>query len=1049
MNVSSKPGNNPGNNANTQLSTVMPDGFLASVARAYVSRYDDLSEFCFVFPNKRSGTFFLHALADSIGNRTMLAPAVMDIASFMADIAGREPAQRIDMLFRLYKVYCGLLGRVDSLKTEDDLIGFDRFAPWGETLINDFSEVDLYEVESAELFKNVRDYRSISSNFLTDDQLEIIERFFGYRPAANDVERFWKSVGEPQDFTRLKEKFIELWKLLPELYDGLTANLEADGLAMEGTLFRRAARRVEAVGEEAVPYRKVVAVGFNMLSTTEASLFSSLRDLRNADGEPLGEFFWDATGPVLGPETTSRGPAVRAIQRYQRLFPQPEWAAPFMQRARRTEIPGITVAGAPSNVAQTKIAALTLEAWAKEIGFDNVASPRTAIVVPDENLLLPLLHSLPPDLKSVNLTMGYSMRYTAISSFVHHLRRLQGRRRKTGDRIGYLRDDIRLVLAHPLVHLLIGSDTANRLNGEIGRSHMRVVPLDMIAERTPKLADIITPISPDATPQQVVEYLESVFKALDDALKAKAVAEKEKKEETQNSEGETARAELSTVDTKIERNQIAVYRLATSRLLSSILRHDIGMSWYSVFHLIDRLVAGETISFDGRPLAGLQVMGLLETRALDFDRVIILSLNDKVMPRRSRRRTFVPDTLRRGYGLPTASQGEELYSYYFYRLLSRAGNVTLIYDARASDGMRSGGKSRFLMQLEMLHARGAVKEVNYSFRLDSNETKPSSIPKTDKVLDMLSDFTATEQGRNLSASALMNYVGCPVKFYYKNVVRISDDPTDSDSIDPITQGNIVHDAMLSLYFPENKRRKYLAPGERVTLDADYFNTLLEQPWRIEEAVRRAINENHYKLKPESCDRPLRGTVQMVAQRLVSQIKEVIAHDRSLAPVTLVGGEMADNIRYSVDGSTEVNMRYAFDRVDIVNGRMRIIDYKTGKARVAAESEESVFSSDYSSHYLPQLLIYADLLRRKVGDEGKEIELHIYDVNVIGEEGSVRPTIGKGKAAKEIISHTELKQTFDKEMKRIITEIFDPQTPFNPTDDEANCTFCAYRNLCRR
>ncbi|MDE6007103.1 MAG: PD-(D/E)XK nuclease family protein [Muribaculaceae bacterium] len=1002
--------------------------FLDSVATAYAARYKEMSDVCFVFPNKRSCTFFLNSLASALGSRAMLAPEVMDISEFVSRISGREPASRLDMLFMLYKVYCSLLGRTESLQTAEDLLDFDRFAPWGETVLGDFSEVDKYDVDAEAIFTNVRDYRDIASNFLTEEQLTVIERYFGYRPVSEDVERFWRTVTDEEELSRLKEKFVELWRLLPELYEGLNTGLDAVGMATPGRVFRLAAERISGSEASDLPWTKVVAVGFNMLSTTEAEIFGTLRDMKDSDGEPVGEFFWDATGPVLGLGSKSKGAATKTIRRNMKLFPSPEWAESFMQRAERTEMPSITVAAAPSNASQTKIAALTVEDWISRFGIEKVSSPRTAVVVPDENLLMPLLHSLPNDIGSVNLTMGYSMRYTSVASFIYHLRRLQERRRKSGGQPGYLRDDIQLLLSHPLVHVLIGSEKANFINGEIGRLHLRVVTVEWLGSQIPELAEILKPIESGAGVEEVTAYIEGVLLRIDEAL-------------SRGKEG------LRTVNSKIERSQILVYRIALTRLEASVRQHGIEMSWRSVFHLIDRLVAGETVAFEGEPLEGLQVMGLLETRALDFNHLIILSMNDSVMPRHSRHRTFIPDALRHGYGLPTAARSEELYSYYFYRLLSRAKEVTLLYDARAGEGMRSGGKSRFLLQLEMLYAPGQIRNDHYTFGLSPNESRPEPVEKTPAVMKMLEDFRTPEKGRNLSASALMDYCKCPVMFYYKDVVKLSDESDAKDYIDAITQGNIVHNAMVNLYFPEKLQGKYLRGGQRIILTASDIESILADESRIGNAVKRAVNKEHYHLPDNELDRALEGTVQMVAERLMVQIREVVRHDLTLAPIELIGGEMKGDDRLKLGNAPEVNIRYAFDRVDRIAGSYRIVDYKTGSSHVNAKEEEDLFNGNHSASYMLQLLLYARLLtdrvRKEEGLNVADVEMHIYDVNTISTSGSVRPVVKR----QTIMSHSELDDIFIPGIERILTEIFNPEQPFEPTAEEDNCTYCAFKALC--
>ncbi len=1006
--------------------------FLESVARAYTSRYDEMSEFCFLFPNKRSGTFFLKKLSENLGERAMLAPETLDIATFMARVSGREVVPRIDVIFRLYKVYCSLLGRVDSLRTEADLLDFDRFAPWAEVLVADFSEVDQYDADAAALFKNVRDFRSIATNFLNDEQLDIIERYFGYRPQAADVEGFWRSVGPEEDMSKVREKFVELWKLLPELYDGLLANLSADGLILPGTAFREALRRVEAEGAEALPWKKVVAVGFNMLSTTEAELFAQMRDAEGEDGGPYADFFWDATGPVLGAATG--GSAARAMRRNIRNFPAPGWALPFLAMSDVQGVPGhITIAAAPSNSAQVKVAAEVVSGWIDTVDPTKIRDARTAVVIPDENLLMPLLHSLPDGLKAVNLTMGYSMRYTSVASFVFHLRRLQTRRRKSGGRAAFYHEDLRLFLAHPLVHVVTGSDKANELYGDIAASHMMTVPLDWIAERSSRLAAMLEPVARDAGVGQAIAYIDGVLAMVDRAL-------------GERHEG------LRTVNSRIERSQVALYRVALARLEHTVAVHSIEMSLMSVFHLVDRLLAGEKVTFEGEPLEGLQVMGLLETRALDFDHLVVLSMNDKIMPRRGRKRTFIPDSLRRGYGLPTASRGEDLYSYYFYRLISRARDVTLIYDARAGEGMRSGGKSRYLMQLEMLYAPGEVERQNFTFALNSQATEVGCVEKTPAVMGKLAAFLSAdkETGRNLSASALMNYCACQLLFYFKNVARISDDDEPGNYIDPITQGNIVHGAMLDLYFPADLQRRYLKAGERITYTSKDFDRMLSNREAIYRVVARAVNREHFHLGAEDLDRPLTGSVKIVADRLAAQVADVVAYDRDIAPVTLLGGEMTAVTRWKVGDAPEVNIRYAFDRVDIVGGRVRVVDYKTGSAHVAAKTFDDIFNGNVDAKYMIQLLVYGRLLEQRMAQEGDNcgqdgIGMEIYDVNIIGSQGAVTPKL----ESRNVLAHRDLDPEFEGRLSEMLAGLFDPAHPFRGAADESACTYCRLKSLCGR
>lgn len=1043
--------------------------FLETVARAYISVADsnDFSKLCFVFPNRRAGTFFLKAFSKELGNRVALAPEVMAAPEFMERISGRIVTSRIDLLFRLYSVYKKLISSRPELSTDRGLLDFDRFAPWGETVINDFNEVDRYDAPADELFKNVRDFRNLSTNFLSDEQLEIIQRYFGFMPQKSEVEGFWKEVDRNFESSTVKERFVELWRLLPELYEGLRESLETDGLTMTGTSYRQAMERVIELADNPesfdLPWTHVVMVGFNMLSTTEARIFESLASLCADDGRRYAEFFWDATGPVLGSEGASHNTAARAVRRNIKNFPMPEWARPFVALSDVSDLPGrLTIVAAPSNVAQAKIASQYL-GHLKE--FDNA---EVAVVLPDEDLLLPLVHCMPANVQSVNLTMGYPMRHTSIASFIYHLRRLHMHRRRVGNEYGFYHEDLRLFISHPLVHRLIGASNANVLVNRIANDHVRIVTPRWLKETDAaggsKLAAILESLPRGADVRQTVDYISGVLFDIDEALQGKD-------------------ADNPALDATMERIQISIYQQALTQLLTCIVNHDIEMGFQSVFHLVDRLIAGESVTFEGKPLEGLQIMGLLETRALDFKKLIVLSMNDRVMPSRSRTRTFIPDTLRRGFGMPPSSQGEEMYAYYFYRMISRASEVTLIYDARAGDGMRSGGKSRFLMQLQLLYGRDRIRFESDSFDLVVNEPQTYSVEKTPTVLKLLGEYLTdnNELRRNLSASALMNYVECPVKFYYKNVFGLRDEDISENHIDAITMGQIVHQTMLNLYFPEGMRNVYLESP--ILLKTDDIDSILDNDALIERTVRRAVNKEHFHIEKIDPDRPLTGSVAIQAHQIERLIRNVLECDRNLASsetVELIAGEFGENVKWNtrhmaelcgLDPSQEpdldVNVRFAIDRIDRVNGQIRIVDYKSGGAGVQADDLEDLFSGSKNSKYFLQLMIYACLLEDKVRRGNptaptEDIGIVLYQAREKADKVRVVPAMRDYDARKKDGSvpktfplvgienhrHRFLKD-FVTRFNRMLSNIFDPEMPFEPADDADKCKFCKFQYLCGR
>lgn len=1035
-----------------------PRPFLKSVAEAYTAVDGDLSDHLFVFPNKRAGKFFLNYLA-ACSPRRVIAPEVMSVAEFAQTLSGLDEAPQLDLVFRLYRLYSEMKrGCGDG--EEGDLVDFDWFVPWAEIMLSDFSEVDQYDVDAKMLFRNVSNIHDLSSNYLTDEQIATIERYFGYSPQQKDVKSFWSTIGGEADQSELKKSFLSLWGRLHDLYEALNTELLKENLATRGGMFRRA---VAELDEERLRrrWKRVVAVGFNALSTTENEIFETLGKMRDADGRAYCEFFWDATGPVLSDRSMSPG---REMAINMRNFPEPRWAREYMAASDTREMPAsISVMASPSNSAQAKIAGLRVGELLEQTGVEKMEAAEVAVVLPDEGLLLPLLYSLPDGLKDVNLTMGYSMRFTSVASFMHHLREAQSDIRSMRGETGYYHEKISALLSHPLVHVAIGSAKASEINGYINKNHRYVVTMEEIREHSVPLYDLLyTGMAPGSeSAQGVIDYLERVLATVDEALK--------------RADDSVVGGDGGEVKSNIERSQIQRYRRALTQLRNTVGKFGFEMRARTVFKLVDRLLAMEKVSFKGEPLRGLQIMGMLETRAIDFRHLVVLSLNDSILPQRSRKRTFIPDALRSGYGLPSSLSSEALYSYYFYRMISRASDVTLIYDSREGEGMRSGGKSRFLAQLELLYAKDRIRKVEYGFNLSVEEHKPQPVEKDAEVMRELAKFRDPESRRNLSASALREYIKCPVRFYYTTVVGIKDDPEPSEYIDVITQGNIFHRTMEHLYVPrEADRNRYLR--SRILLDAKFLRGILEGKEggesRIKAEVRRAVNREHFHLPDEKLGRPLDGAAAMVARRIERQVERVVRYDLSQAPRLLIGCEVKGRLSYPVDdGRFSVNMSYAFDRVDEAPGaheglaggnEVRIIDYKTGSVDLRAADMEAVFGDveEWSVYKkcenIFQLFLYAGLLKRRMAEEGEgmpgKVKTSIYDVNAIysgGKESLPEMKLGGNFAAVTDSADPELADAFEERLDGMLQEIFDPATPFAPARLPEACQYCKLASVCGR
>ncbi len=1012
-----------------------PRPFLESVALAYHSNFDDMSEFCFVFPNKRAGTFFLKHLQDASKHRTLMAPRVTSITDFVAELADHDVASRIDLLFRLYNIYVSGKGEVGEMGKKGKLFSdFDSFRNWGETLLSDFSEVDQYDVDADSLFKNVKDYREIASSFLTEEQIEVMERYFGYTPGLWEVERFWKNMEPPSD---IKNKFLLLWQQMAPLYHALNKSLHAERLCTSGGAYRLALQRLKIHGKNILPWKKVVLVGFNALSTTEALIFEELKGL-SSDEEILGEyaeFFWDGTGPVLSGAVND---AASFLKYNRKNFPSPAWAEPWMRESASDRMPAVlTAIGAPSNSAQGKVAGAKVNQLLEEKGEEEIRSAKVAVVLPDENMLMPFLYSLPEGLEAVNLTMGYSLRMTSVISFIYHLRRVRTTQRRAGDDIAFYHEDLRLLLSHPYMHAVAGSKTISEINGFLNLHHKMTLTLSELQRFSQPAAEILRPLPDGASVSEVIAYLEEVMVIVSAALDS---------------------ADAGVLKSRIDRSHIEVYRDALRRLDNACAEHKIEMGMAGVFTMVDKLLAGEQVTFEGEPLEGLQVMGLLETRALDFDHLIILSMNDRVMPRKSSGRTFIPDSLRHGYGLPYSNYREDLFSYYFYRMISRAREVTMIYDARSSSGMRSGGMSRYLMQLRYLYARDLLKFENHKFLLSPTAAKTKNVEKTELVMSQLDEFTVRGSRRNFSASALRNYFICPAKFYYENVMGLRAENEASEYIDAIGLGNVVHEVMFHLYFPEGKRNIYL--DEPIRMEKEDIQSLIDDEEKLHRLVTESINRLHFHLDDEHVATPLDGAASLVGEKIVSQIRDVLNYDLTLAPFELAGGEISGLVEWPLaESEKRINMKYAIDRLDIIKlpdgtKSYRIVDYKTGNAHVKARDMEAVFNGDEEARNFFQLMLYANLMNfdRKLN---VPVRLAIYQISELGKNGETVPSMGRpvepGKRTTydRLSSHLDRNEEFLERTGEILSEIFNPEVAFVAVDNDEKCKYCNLAHLCGR
>lgn len=988
---------------------------LKTVAREYAGRYSDLKNICFIFPNKRCGVF-LKKYFSEFEVFTEELPHILTISEFMCQTSKTIEAGKIELLFTLFNAYKQILNQDDNQDSET--VSFDSFRSWGETVLSDFNIVDMNLTDPHEIFKNVKDYREIASNFLTEEQKEVMREYFGVHDFEGSTD-FWKNFSDTEILSSSKRDFINLWQILSPLHDIFVSSLKEKGLGFPGSIYRGAYERIEEKGRDALPYKKIVAVGFNALTASERGIFHILQDQKGYPGyDDFIDFIWDATGPILKSENFN---ASRFVDYNKTQFPEPDWLKPVFDLIEIRDYPEIEIIAAPSNSAQTKVAGEIIRNKIKDYGEKIIKESEVALILPDESLLSNMLFALPDDTTDINLTMGMSFRFTPISSFMSVLKRLYASMRESKKGKYFYSRDLKLFFTHPYAYLIFQESQIISLIKYIEENHKISVTPEEIGDFISEATELLAFPSKTSEGYEIFDFLYKIFAS----LKKNIVEEDEEPGENQDF------------------LQVKIYEEYIKSLEETVKYYEIPASSLSLLQMADRLVASEKIGFEGEPLRGLQVMGTLETRSLDFKHIIILSMNEGIMPRKSMISTFIPESLRRAYGLPPSKYSEEIFGYYFYRLISRAEKVTLIYDGRTVSGMR-GGESRYILQLRQYIPKEKITLSAWKYNLQSRIVSEISIDKTEEIKKLVESFSSENTDRkNLSASSLNTYRECQVKFFLQNILNINSDPERGDYMDPITIGNILHSVMMDLYLPEELQGKLLKSP--VVIDSQMLEKLLINKDIIHNVTLKNIRKLYYR-KEEGEYEIESGVIRIIGEEIEELARSIVEYDLSLTPFNLYGCEISKNLRIELTGGRIVNFRFAIDRLDEINidgvSKLRIIDYKTGTRKRSADSIEDMFEGGYKSEQLFQLFVYAWLLEKVTAVDDVVTEIYYVPDLVKGEGGL--PLIAKEKVS----SFKVYKEEFSERLEKLIDSIFTSKKFCEPRDSVL-CGKCTFKFFCSK
>ena len=973
--------------------------FLRQVARVYVEREaESLLDYCFVFPNKRSATFFTHYLREEIGDRHVIMPEITTIAGFTSSFSRLVPATRFEQLFVLYDCYRRL---------SQDIPDFDRFLFWGEMLISDFNDVDRYLVDPAALFINVKKLKEINANYLTDEQLEIIRAYWGQDVEMHDPERFWNHLSDKS--SDLQDKFLKLWEILLPLYDSYRAELRRRSLASEGMMLREAVEAVKNPAPGQLPFKRYIFVGFNVLSAAEVKIFERLK------ARGLADFYWDFNSPAFD-MPSSKG--ARFMRRNIESFP----SLYDIDGEKNTVLPEITITCVPSKVGMVKETGDILRRWVKT-GVIDPARPShdTAIVLPEEDLFIPMIHSVPAEITDLNVTMGFPLKLTPMASLLNAITSMQMRAADSHGEKVFFHEDVKAILSHPL--LQSGDmEACNTLLATLKAEKMYTVPASFLTANLPEdMAVIFMAVNDMKDAAEVYGYTRGVV----DYLLGRTF-----------SEGKAG---------KIERFFLESFSDALEELDRSIKEWNVTMREATFFHILRRSIASAAVNFTGEPLKGLQMMGVLETRALDFENIVILSMNERVFPRRHFSRSFIPDALRRAYRMSTVEHQESIYAYYFYRLISRARRVELLYDGR-TEGTNSGEMSRYLSQLLYLFPDAGITHKRKAFPAPRIGDETIVIEKTPDIISRLQAFTKPHgEGRKfLSASSINSYINCPLSFYLKNVEGLDLDDEVTDYMDSGTLGTILHEVMEMIY------KRLRGNAHSVIITSEVIDSISRHV-HIEPYVTRAINY-HYRRKGRDCDEQLTGESLLIGRVMTTYVEMLLRAEKQFTPFEFIDAEMKIEGRMEVAPGLEVNFKQVIDRVDRVypdapdGGVLRVVDYKTGQDKTTFTNVADLFDAEKTDRRkaILQLLFYCNMLARELKCDGP-IQPLIYLFKTIATQGIVPITYNK----RPLEDYRSVNDEFLAQFNAKVAEIFDSEVPFTQAADSHACTFCNFKSVCGR
>ena len=966
--------------------------FLEYVAEDIISKYGtDLSRIAVVFPNKRAALFLNEHLARLAG-QPVWSPAYITISDLFRQHTDLKPADPIKLICDIHKSFTKCTGIDETL---------DHFYGWGQLLLADFDDIDKNMADADSIFCNLKDIHELDDiSYLDDEQKEMLARFFAN--FSDDID------------SELKKRFLSLWSHFGDIYHDYNRRLTEQGIGYEGAIYRKVASEQTLH----LKYDKYLFVGFNLIQKVERVLFSRLMK------EGKAKFYWDFDEYYMPTARAQQSASVpnntASFAAYLTDFPNEldntdRDIYANMRRPKR-----IRFISSPTENAQARFASN----WLLE-NERYKAGRKTAVVMCDESILLPIMHSLPPEADKVNITSGFPLAMTPVASLVmllFDLYTLGLRKKGTAFNPHYLKK----LMAHPYARHL---QEVHLKGVHLSQVHQKEEQ-QTIGDNSGCMGMAGMPYPP--TSAALLQHIATLVKQVGIATKQ---------------EGDAL-------------TQESVFRMFTilNRLAALADSGDLLVDNTTLRRLVSQLVGAASIPFHGEPVIGVQIMGVLETRNIDFDNVLLLSCNEGNMPKGVNDSSFIPYSIRKAHGLTTIDNKVAIYSYYFHRLLQRAGDITIAYN-NSTDNGHTGEMSRFMLQL-LVESGQKIDHYSLTAKNQPTPLMPKPIEKDEAAIGKLEEMST------LSPSAINTYIRCKLAFYYQYIAHIKEPDSDPETIDNRMFGNIFHRAAYLIYKDITDHSPVI---EKAHIQAYLSNRKL-----LASVVDRAFEEEECKTN--------NGLQIINREVIIEYITKLLKIDQQLCPFSILameeeakvytqlsftipsggalkGGALKGGALVSSAPDKHYNLTIGgiIDRLDAVTDkqtgkrRIRVVDYKTGnKPSSSIKSIEEVFdpkniASKHSNYFLQAILYSLIVSRSKEWNAANDAVSPALLFIKQAPANDYDPTLLIDKHP--ISDVTVYEEEFLTKLKETVADMHSPDAAFTPTDDRKKCELCPYRMLC--